>query len=220
MLSNIDKIQKTNLNAIAICFGSGHRPFQILTLENSKNKHGLLDTPMPFVFLMAVHANIYGYWREGSIGAIFSGNIQMFPLKGRVLKGMNTNFQIKCAWVRCLKSAIGVFPRMWMNLITYFLHFLLCLELLSYFLICMFKAISINVILFHLIDLSPIKCVFKCLLIWSAREKAKSHWLHLIGFLSSSSSSSLHRVMWRPFLICWHGREEIDFFSSIFQYVF
>ena len=73
--------------------GSGHVSFQILTLENSKNKLGMLDTLMPFVFLMAVHANIYGYWREGSIGAIFSGDIQMFPLKGRVLnlKGMTTN---------------------------------------------------------------------------------------------------------------------------------
>ena len=58
---------------------------KILTLKNSKNKLRMLDTPLPSVFLMAVqcsvHANVYGYWQEGSIGANFfkySNCFQMF----------------------------------------------------------------------------------------------------------------------------------------------
>ena len=101
--------------------GSGHVSFQILTLKYSKNKLGMLDTPMPFVFLMAVHANIYGYWRGKEVLVqFFSGDIQMFPLQRRVLKGMTTHFQIKLTWVRFSPSAVGVFPKMWMNLLTYF----------------------------------------------------------------------------------------------------
>ena len=70
MLSNIDigKLAEQTRNAghaDAICLldGCAHRCSQIhvLILENLQNKFEMLDTPMPSVFLMVVHANIYGY---------------------------------------------------------------------------------------------------------------------------------------------------------------
>ena len=41
----------------------------------------------------------------------------------------------------------------------------------------------------HLFDFSPLCVFFKCVLKMSAREEAKSHWLHLLTFLHCAFSN-------------------------------